>query len=170
MRICFCLIICLFLPVTVHAACSPSIPASTPDSQLLDNGNGTITDLKTGLMWKKCMEGVVGDGCDTGAASSFTWEQALAQPDMINTGEGFAGYYDWRLPNIKELTSIVEEQCYNPAINLNRFPHASGSYVCSGTPSAYYSNSAWYVQFYTGRSSSYGRFTGFQVRLVRAGQ
>ena len=37
-----------------------SIPATTPNSQLTDNGNGTVTDSKTRLMWKQCSEGLSG--------------------------------------------------------------------------------------------------------------
>ncbi|MCI5228088.1 MAG: DUF1566 domain-containing protein, partial [Candidatus Electrothrix sp. AX2] len=123
MRI-FLLLICLSLAITVHAeqTCRTDfIPASTPDSQLVDNGDGTVTDSKTGLMWKQCLEGLSGSDCATGSAESFTWQEALQQPGVINHAGGFAGYTDWRLPNINELISIVEEQCYNPAINLNRF-------------------------------------------------
>lgn len=101
----------------------------------MDNSDGTITDTKTGLMWKKCMEGFTGNSCDTGAAAAFTWQTALQQPGVVNSGGGFAGQTDWRLPNIKELTSIVEEQCYDPAINLTRFPNTPSSVVWSGSPS-----------------------------------
>ena len=91
------LIFCLFL-VTMYSAdiyaqtCKPaSIPASTPDSQLVDNGNGTIEDIKTGLIWKKCVEGVTGNVCDSGYPSTFNWQQALEQPGIVNSS-GFAGY------------------------------------------------------------------------------
>ncbi|MDO9041940.1 MAG: DUF1566 domain-containing protein [Desulfocapsaceae bacterium] len=146
-----------------------SITATIPDSQLTDNGDGTITDSKTGLMWKKCMEGVTGNLCDTGVATTFTWQTALQQPGVVNGG-GFATHQDWRLPNIKELTSIVEEQCYDPSINLNRFPNTPSSVVWSGSPFAYYSDSAWVVNFYYGSSFNGDRSYGDQVRLVRGGQ
>jgi len=146
-----------------------SVTATTPDSQLTDNGNGTITDTKTGLMWKKCMEGVTGNFCDTGAAATFTWQTALQQPGVVNGG-GFAGYHDWRLPNIKELTSLVEEQCYDPAINLSRFPNTPSSDVWSGSPGADYSGNAWVVHVGYGGSFDYFRYGYGQVRLVRGGQ
>jgi hypothetical protein len=146
-----------------------SITATTPDSQLTDNGNGTITDSKTGLMWKKCMEGITGNLCDTGAAATFTWQTALQQPGVVNVS-GFATHQDWRLPNIKELTSIVEEQCYDPSINLNRFPNTPISVVWSGSPHAYGSNFAWIVGFGFGVSGHGYRDGSDQVRLVRGGQ
>lgn len=171
----FCsLIVCCSLlaisPAVQAQTCNANMPASTPDSQLTDNGNGTVTDTKTGLMWKKCMEGVSGDNCDSGSAGSFTWQTALQQPGVVNTGGGFAGQTDWRLPNIKELRSIVEEKCVDPSINLTRFPNTPSSVVWSGSPSAYGSDYAWYVNFGNGYSSIYNRYHYFQVRLVRGGQ
>jgi hypothetical protein len=175
MRLFCTLIVCCCMlansPAAQAQTCNANMPASTPDSQLTDNGDGTITDTATGLMWKKCMEGVTGTSCETGAAATFTWQTALQRPGVVN-GSGFATYHDWRLPNIKELVSIVEEKCYDPAINLTRFPNTPSSVVWSGSPSASYSDYAWYVGFDDGGSASgVGRVDGYgQVRLVRGGQ
>lgn len=113
MRFYFFLIFCICLLAATHSVqaqtCKANMSASTPDSQLTDNVDGTITDSKTGLMWKKCMEGVSGNNCDSGAATSFTWETALQQPGLVNS-VGFAEHSDWRLPNVKELASLVEEK------------------------------------------------------------
>ena len=155
--------------VSAQTCNTSSVTATTPDSQLTDNGNGTITDTKTGLMWKKCLEGVTGNLCDTGAATTFTWQTALQQPGAVNVS-GFATHQNWRLPNIKELTSIVEKQCYDPAINLNRFPNTPSSVVWSGSPFAGFPSSAWYVYFNNGGSYLINRSNYFQVRLVRGGQ
>ncbi|RWX45678.1 hypothetical protein H206_01435 [Candidatus Electrothrix aarhusensis] len=173
MQIFFGLIFCFFFVSITDAAqiCKPdSILASTPDSQLVDNNDGTITDIKTGLMWKRCLEGVEGDNCENGSPSDFTWQQALQQPRAVNDASGFAGYGDWRLPNIRELITIVEEQCYNPAINLNRFPNTPSSYVWSGSPHTEDSYSGWDVYFLAGQSSYYNRrYRSYAVRLVRGG-
>lgn len=151
--------------------CKPaSIPASTPDSQLIDNGNGTVSDSKTGLMWKKCPEGLSGSSCESGNASNFNWQQALEQPGVVNS-IGFAGFTDWRLPNIKELISIVEEQCYDPAINLNRFPGTiSSGFWSASALSIDASRWAWFVNFDRGTADEINRFYGLLVRLVRGGQ
>ncbi|MCI5145481.1 MAG: DUF1566 domain-containing protein [Candidatus Electrothrix sp. AR3] len=173
MRTFFLLIVYIFFATTVYAAqvcTADSIPASTPDSQLVDNNDNTITDLTTGLMWKKCLEGVSGDACEIGSPDSFNWQEALQQPGTVNSGGGFATYDDWRLPNIRELISIVEEQCAEPAINLNRFPNAPSSSVWSGSPLANYTGSAWLVYFDNGYSNYYSRGVDLYVRLVRGGQ
>lgn len=169
MRTCFLIFCCVFFTATVHAACNSNMPASTPDSQLIDNGNGTVTDSKTGLMWKQCLEGLSGNDCATGTATTFTWQQALQQPGVVN-GTGFAGYTDWRLPNIRELRSIVEEQCFNPTINTTRFPNTPSSYVWSGSPSTDGLDNAWYVNFEYGRSDADNRSSNYAVRLVRNAQ
>ena len=63
---------------------------------LTDNGDGTITDAASGLMWTQD---------DNGEAIS--WEGALAHAQAMNA-QGYLGHDDWRLPNIKELQSIVD--------------------------------------------------------------
>ncbi len=168
MRTYFLILCCVFSAATLHAACNNNMPASTPDSQLVDNGDGTVTDSKTGLMWKQCLEGLSGD-C-SGTADTFTWQAALQQPGVVNDAGGFAGHTDWRLPNIKELRSIVEEQCFDPAINATRFPNTPSSYVWSGSPGAGNSDFAWGVLFNFGGSGAYGRGGTYAVRLVRGGQ
>ena len=174
MRTCFLIFCCVFFAAIVHAeqTCKPeSIPASTPDNQLIDNSDGTVTDSKTGLIWKKCVEGVSGDNCEIGTPDNFTWQKALQQPSIINNRGGFAGHTDWRLPNINELVSLVEEQCSDPAINLNRFPNTPSSYVWSCSPSAEVSSYVWYVYFGSGNSSDgILRDDSYAVRMVRGGQ
>ncbi len=59
-------------------------------------GNGTVTDSATGLMWSKA---------DSGAG--MNWQDALAWVQAKNAA-GYLGYSDWRLPNAKELQSIVD--------------------------------------------------------------
>ena len=61
-----------------------------------DNGDGTISDRATGLMWSKADSKV-----------GMNWEAALAWIQARNTEE-YLGYSDWRLPNAKELQSIVD--------------------------------------------------------------
>ena len=158
---------------TVQAQiCHPeSIPASTPDSQLQDNGDGTVTDTKTGLIWKQCLEGQSGSDCASGSAEYFSWPQALQRAQTVNSSGGFAGASDWRVPNIKELRSLVEEQCLAPAINLTRFPNAPNDWiywVWSSSAAAVDANWAWGVNFGTGYVGGAFKSNGNLLRLVRS--
>ena len=72
-----------------------------------DNGNGTISDNVTGLMWQKVDNG------------ESTWETAVANAATVSTG----GYTDWRLPTPSELFSIFNHNNANPALNTAYFPN-----------------------------------------------
>jgi len=67
-----------------------------------DNGDGTVTDRATGLTWAKVDSGHLGAG--PRGDGRLDWEEALAWAE----GLGYAGRSDWRLPNAKELQSIVD--------------------------------------------------------------
>ncbi len=58
----------------------------------VDNGDGTVTDLNTGLMWQQTYSG------------KMTWDDALAEAETFS----LAGYDDWLLPTIKELYSLID--------------------------------------------------------------
>jgi hypothetical protein len=139
-------------------------PSTTPDSRFTDHGDGTVTDTGTGLMWAKCPLGWSGATCSTGVLESLTWGNALLSADAST----LAGYDDWRVPNIKELSSIAELRCGNPASNLAVFPNTPNAEIWSSSP-AVADGLAWTVQFITGDSQSvYGRNELHAVRLVRS--
>jgi len=156
---------------SLQAACQAGIPLSTPDSDLIPNNDGTVTHSKTGLMWKVCSEGQAWQpGNCTGTAGAYTWQAALQIPESLNAGGGFAGFTDWRLPNIKELASIVELGCYSPAINSKVFPATSSNVCWSDSPLADLSGRAWGVNFNYGYDYYDSRNSTHRVRLVRGGQ
>lgn len=159
------LIILLFPVLSIAQTCQT---ASIPNNQFKDNGNGTITDTKTGLMWKKCSEGQTGNNCE-GAAQKYSWKKALAQSQTVNQ-TGFANYKDWRVPNAKELYSIAEEKCINPAINTTIFPNTPPLLFWSSSSNASNSYDAWDVNFYYGYSDTDFKDYNYHVRLVRSGQ
>ena len=150
------------------APCHNNLPASNADSVYTDHGNGTVTDTRTGLMWKRCTEGLSGHGCQIGSAQFFDWAGALAHAEAST----FANHTDWRLPNVKELASLVEECRWSPAINTNHFPNTPSSSFWSSSPYASASVGTWSVDFIMGGVGS-GGFRGHNfnhVRLVRGGQ
>ncbi len=75
-----------------------------------DNGDGTITDFATALMWQK---GYAGDVNGDGEIEKFKWRGARAYCEESD----YAGFQDWRMPNINELMSIVDYSRSYPAIN-----------------------------------------------------
>ncbi|MBF0352999.1 MAG: DUF1566 domain-containing protein [SAR324 cluster bacterium] len=119
-----------------------------------DNGNGTVTDSWTQLVWQK-------EDDDT----TRTWEQALTYCEALVLG----GQNDWRLPNIRELESLVDAATYSPAINSTYFPNTNSSNYWSSSSNANYSSDAWMVLF-IGGSVGYGNKSGtYYVRCVRGG-
>lgn len=117
------------LSMPAVAACRSSIPESAPAASFIDNSDGTVTDIRTGLMWMRCSLGQTWTGTTcTGTATVYVWADALAQAQAST----FAAHNDWRMPNVKELLSIVERSCSMPAINSTIFPATStGNYWTS---------------------------------------
>ncbi len=164
------IILCLLFISGFSQVCfTSSIVASTPDIRFDPKGNGTVLDTKTHLIWKRCTEGQVWDGTScTGSASTYTWQGALEAAQALNNDGGFASQTDWRVPNIKELSSLAELQCINPGINLTVFPNADAVMVWSSSSSV--SNTSWIINFNFGLTSKYYKSKNLQVRLVRSGQ
>ena len=77
-----------------------------PNPRFTDNGNGTVTDNLTGLMWMKNAN--VGNDCAGADAGTVNWATALASAAACNAGAGYAGQTDWRLPNVRELLSLID--------------------------------------------------------------
>ncbi len=157
--------LCLTLSANAAQTCDANIQASTPDSRFTTTAE-TVTDNKTGLMWMRCSLGQSGSDCSIGSATSYNWQSALESVAVTNdTSPG--GYSDWRLPNMKELASIVEVKCEIPAINANIFPNTKQSYYWSSSPYAGNSKIVWVVTFGTGLENHSFKTNPYFVRLVR---
>lgn len=171
-RVLWWLPMALMLTGPVQADCNDSILPTRPDSRYTPHGDGTVTDPVTGLTWARCPLGLSGSSCDIGTAERYNWQQALEAVQDANAGD-YLGHDDWRLPNAKELHSLIETACREPAINSILFPATTGaiySNYWSASPSAAHDNSAWYADFANGGINDNLKIFGYAVRLVRDGE
>lgn len=128
-----------------------------------------VTDQKTGLIWRRCSEGMNWDGATcAGTALTFTHEAALQHAATQANSTGVA----WRLPNVKELSSIADRSRSNPAIDPTAFPATPAISFWSASPKPYLgiSDYAWRVNFISGTVYGVYRVDSYSVRLVRNGQ
>ena len=163
-------LVLLALGLAAMGVQAQTCPAGSPrvalDGRYVNNGDGTVTDNETGLMWSRCSQGQSGEYCATGTVSYTTWTSALTAANAST----LAGHDDWRLPNIMELQSLVETGCYNPSINTTMFPVTASTYYWSSTTYAPNASNAWGVYFNVGSLLAYSKSNGYAVRLVRGGQ
>ena len=143
-----------------------------------DNGDGTISDAVTGLMWEKLGD----DGSIHDKDNVYSWNAAFDRVATLNSGIGFAGYKDWRLPNINELQSVIDYA--SPVSGAHESLDTGCAVGCSSMscsctqPSYYWSTTsqpfnliaAWVVDFRDGQvlglqKTDTNRFT----RAVRGG-
>jgi hypothetical protein len=115
--------------------CDPaSYPLSTPTERFSDNGDGTLTDTRSGMTWMRCALGQTWTGSHcSGQPQQFTWQAAQQAASAMNASGGYANHTDWRMPHIPELAMIVERQCANPRVNLALFPDTPATYFWTAT-------------------------------------
>jgi hypothetical protein len=138
------------------------------DAAFLDNGDGTVTDLSSTLIWQQCTAPAQGTNCSSGTLTTYLWDQALSYCNSLTLGT----YDDWRLPNIKELHSIVDlTKTSSPIINTTYFPGTPAADFWSSTTFVDTPSYAWYVQLSIGitMTSPVSKGTGLYVRCVRGG-
>lgn len=188
-------------PCTVYLAdaagtCSAFIKKCTPSKKprFIDNGDGTVSDTTTGLMWeKKTTDGSLHDVTETfswstGSPWNFDGTAKTAFLDKLNdVADGgahcFAGYCDWRLPDEegqntpggpKELETILDYTqgtcgggtgaCVVPALSPTQ-----SNYYWSASTNAGNPNYAWSVNFNVGLVGGDFKTFGRDVRAVRSG-
>jgi len=118
--------------------------------RFIDNGDGTILDMETSLMWPK-------EGSDK--------EMNFKDADKYCKDFNLAGHKDWRLPTIKELISIIDYEKYNPAIDP--VFKCKSSWYWSGSVCTFGTDGAWIVGFNHGGVSWGCRSYSYFVRPVR---
>lgn len=145
---------------------SDAVPRTTPSNHFTVIGDGSIVRHETTrLEWQRCALGQSWDGstCIVVTPGRRRWENTLMFVAGVDDG--------WRLPNLKELLSIVEGCRTSPSINQVVFPNAPSSYFWSASPNSGGSGLyAWAVDFALGGDFLASKSSTYRARLVRDGQ
>lgn len=133
-----------------------------PTPRFADNGNGTVTDQLTGLIWMKIAN----------ALGSKTWTEALLDASKLQAG--FCGLTDgskpgdWRLPNARELQSLIDFSKMAPALPSGHpFAGVSNGNYWSSTNYNIFSASAWKVNLGGGMMNAESKTSECFVWCVR---
>jgi len=118
-----------------------------------DNGDGTVADNVTGLVWQK-------------AVASSTYGQAAAI--LYCSDLNLANHSDWRLPSVIELVSIIDSGSFSPSIDEAYFPSTPSSSFWSSTPSSLMPGNGFDIPFDAGNVSSDDVSNPFSARCVRS--
>jgi hypothetical protein len=125
---------------------------------LIDNGDGTVTDQNTNLVWQQQDDGTVRD-----------WSSSVTYCSDLSLG----GQTDWRLPTAFELQTIVDYGKENPAIDTTYFPnhvsnqpHTPADHFWSATEQINSPTVAWMVRFQSGHVGHRGKADYSYVRCV----
>lgn len=139
-----------------------------PNPRFTDNTDGTVKDNLTGLVWMK----------NANCWGTMTWNAALAKVAALNavvnpaTCTGYTGNHrDWRLPSIRELTSLEDLSRTNPVLPVGHpFSGVQANDYWSGSAVASRTSNAWYVNLYNGYVYASGNSGSNYVWPVRGGQ
>jgi len=133
--------------------------SSIVDADGFSRSNGVVNDASTNLEWQDDYS----DNNDF--IKGATWQRAIDYCETLTLD----GKSDWRLPNLNELTSLVDDTKYNPAIN-EVFQNTYSNHYWSSTSDSKDNYGAWFVDFGSGYQNDDYKNDGNDVRCVRAGQ
>ena len=171
----FCFTVILSLPKDAYAAGAVELPKTGQTTSYFTGDDGDlrigvawpdprftveadcVTDNLTGLMWVREPERI-----------TLTWEDALTYANKLT----LCGYSDWRLPNRKELRSLINYGEANTAtwLNAQGFSNVQPNWYWSSTTSASYTDGAWVVDMWGGYVEFDPKVNKYLVWPVRAGQ
>jgi rhodanese-related sulfurtransferase len=133
--------------------------SSLTASSFSRNANGVVIDSRTNLEWQD-------DYSDNGNnITETTWQSAIDYCENLNLD----GKSDWRLPNLNEITSLVDDSRFNPAIDSS-LQNTNSNYYWSSSTNANVNGHAWLVNFHYGYHYDNSKDANNYVRCVRAGQ
>jgi hypothetical protein len=147
---------------------------ASPTPRFTDNGDGTVTDHLTGLIWLK------NGNCFRFYFSNFTmqnnrtWQNALTSANFLSSG--YCGLTDgssegdWRLPNYKELVSLLDLGQDNPALPSDNLIQVQYNLYWTSTTIEDARDNAWSVDFRSGVATNRAKVQSWYVLAVRGGQ
>lgn len=181
-------------------SCTDASVLIPPTDPFVDNGDGTITDTQTGLMWQqqladsdpactdadqanrdvRCVnntytwtDGADGDNTNPDGTAFTVFLATLNQEVTADPDSTcFAGHCDWRMPRLSELRSILLEQypCGTTPCIADIFGPTAALEYWSSTSFGFAPGGAWYVFFSNGAVNDGGKNSGRHVRAVRGGR
>jgi hypothetical protein len=138
-----------------HTRCVRETQSSvTITARFLDNSDGTILDRLTDLTWEKSIN-----------PTQLTWEDAILYCEGLNLG----GNSDWRLPNIKEIRSLSDENKVQPSVNNTSFTGVTITKYWSSTSLPNQTTKAWYLDNNFGITTYDVKTATHSVWAVRGG-
>jgi len=129
-------------------------PVEYIENDFQDNKDGTITDRATGLMWQRA-----------GSDNFMKYQKAEAYIEELNSKK-FAGFEDWRLPTIDELTSLLTQEKQSHGLYISPIFDKNQSWCWTSDKRA--SGGAWHIYFLFGNVDWYNLNVNYFVRAVRS--
>ena len=130
--------------------------------RFVPNGAEVLDNL-TGMIWQRCPVGQTwsGSAC-TGTATWVDWAGSLAAARAAAQASGLP----WRLPNVKEMGSLVDRSVYAPSLDHAVFPWPQSLGIWTSTPASDLPGEVWITDTLYGNSYHFDRFYGFNATLL----
>ncbi|MCB1304449.1 MAG: DUF1566 domain-containing protein, partial [Leptospiraceae bacterium] len=128
---------------TNYVRCVASQSLRSPE--FTDNGDGTISDASSRLVWQKCSNGQSNDTSCSGSPTTANWQSALQYCNTLSlSGKS------WRLPSAAELLSLVDFTQTGTVINGTFFPNTAANLYWTSTTNQALPGAGWRITFATG--------------------